>query len=415
MTDKSAEHKIRVMVVDDVETSRDTLARLLSFESDMDVVGTAATGTEAIEMSEQLKPDVILMDINMPDMDGLTATEEITRNIATSVVMISVQSDRDYIRRALQVGASDFLPKPPSAEELYEAIRRAYDRKPEPVSPPPGIGGKSKPAKAGKVVVVYSPQGGAGVTTLAVSLAQGLMTKEERVVLIDANLQFGDVAIHLDLPNELNLLNLLNIGDEPDPDLIENVLTTHAGGVRVLAAPARPEEGETVQAENLVKVVRELSKNFAFTIVDTAPHLDDVTVSLFEIADMLVMVGVPTLPAVKNLRLTLDLIIKIDEIDNNKIVFVLNQVPSERRSGAIDPEAISNTLKLPVRSVIPFEPKAMRDAVNRGVPAIANARQTPGKELQTLVDDLRTILEPQEQVEEAIAEPEEEKKSRRWF
>jgi hypothetical protein len=57
----------------------------------------------------------------------------------------------------------------------------------------------------------------------------------------------------------------------------------------------------------------------------------------------------------------------------------------------------------------------MRDAVNRGVPAIANARQTPGKELQTLVDDLRTILEPQEQVEEAIAEPEEEKKSRRWF
>ena len=69
--------KIRVMIVDDVSETRENVRKLLQFESDVDVVGVARTGKEAIQISQDLNPDVILMDINMPDMDGISATEAI--------------------------------------------------------------------------------------------------------------------------------------------------------------------------------------------------------------------------------------------------------------------------------------------------------------------------------------------------
>ena len=97
--------KIRIMIVDDVVESQKNLSRLLSFEPDMEVVGFASTGLQALEESQKILPDVILMDINMPDMDGITATQEITKIVPCSVIMISVQSDRDYMRRAMRAGA----------------------------------------------------------------------------------------------------------------------------------------------------------------------------------------------------------------------------------------------------------------------------------------------------------------------
>lgn len=160
--------KIRIMIVDDVVESQKNLSRLLSFEPDMEVIGFASTGLQALEEAQKILPDVILMDINMPDMDGITATQEITKLIPCSVIMISVQSDRDYMRRAMRAGAVDFLPKPPSAEELYATVRNAHERRPSFSAPTTQGGGEKNlndmPQVSGKIVVVYSPQGGAGVT-----------------------------------------------------------------------------------------------------------------------------------------------------------------------------------------------------------------------------------------------------------
>ena len=120
--------KIRVVIVDDVSETRENVKKLLQFESDVDVVGIARTGKEAIQISQELSPDVVLMDINMPDMDGIAATEAIrARQPAVQVVILSVQSDQNYMRKAMLVGARDFLTKPPMGDELISAIRRAGD------------------------------------------------------------------------------------------------------------------------------------------------------------------------------------------------------------------------------------------------------------------------------------------------
>src|SRR5512144_330619 len=118
--------KIRVMIVDDVSETRENVRKLLQFESDVDVVGAARTGKEAIQLTQELNPDVVLMDINMPDMDGISATEAIrSKQPAVQVVILSVQSDQNYMRRAMLAGARDFLTKPPMGDELISAIRRA--------------------------------------------------------------------------------------------------------------------------------------------------------------------------------------------------------------------------------------------------------------------------------------------------
>ena len=85
--------KIRVMIVDDVSETRENVRKLLQFESDVDVVGVARTGKEAIQLSQELNPDVVLMDINMPDMDGISATELIrSKQPAVQVVILSVHA-----------------------------------------------------------------------------------------------------------------------------------------------------------------------------------------------------------------------------------------------------------------------------------------------------------------------------------
>ena len=121
-----AQNKIRVLIVDDISETRENIRKLLQFESNVEVIGGARTGREAIEMADQYEPDVILMDINMPDMDGIQATERIRRKHSwVQIVILSVQGDPNYMRRAMLAGARDFLTKPPTIDELISAIHRA--------------------------------------------------------------------------------------------------------------------------------------------------------------------------------------------------------------------------------------------------------------------------------------------------
>ncbi len=117
--------KIRVLIVDDIAETRENIRKLLQFEPDIDVVAMARTGREGIQLSKEYKPNVVLMDINMPDMDGIQATEVIVKEVPIAqIIIVSVNSDTDYLRRAMLAGARDFLSKPPSADELINTIRR---------------------------------------------------------------------------------------------------------------------------------------------------------------------------------------------------------------------------------------------------------------------------------------------------
>src|SRR5439155_17928874 len=120
--------KIRILVVDDIAETRENLAKLIGFEADMTIVASADGGNQAVEFAKKERPDVILMDINMPDMDGITATEIIANTVPESpIIMMSVQGEQDYLRRSMLAGAREFLVKPFSADELINAIRHVHE------------------------------------------------------------------------------------------------------------------------------------------------------------------------------------------------------------------------------------------------------------------------------------------------
>lgn len=118
---------IRVVIVDDAPRTVDNLKRLLSFESDIEVAGAALTAHGGIDAAREFQPDLVLMDVNLPDLDGIQATEIMSAELPLiPVILISVQEDREYLRRAMQAGARQYLVKPFSADELTTAIRRVH-------------------------------------------------------------------------------------------------------------------------------------------------------------------------------------------------------------------------------------------------------------------------------------------------
>jgi len=119
------EDKIRIFVVDDHRVIRQGLFALLSFHSDIEMVGEAADGQEAVDKARQLHPDVILMDINMPGMDGIQATRIIHSELpGVRIIGLSMHDKQDQADQMIQAGASAYCSKDGSTDELLSAIRR---------------------------------------------------------------------------------------------------------------------------------------------------------------------------------------------------------------------------------------------------------------------------------------------------
>ena len=124
-TSRTAE-PIRVVVVDDHQIVRDGLVALLGALDGLEVVGTAADGKEALHVVTETSPDVVIMDIQMPELDGIEATRFITgRQPAPRVVMLTMNEDDDTVLSAIRAGASGYLLKGSSATEVQNAVRAA--------------------------------------------------------------------------------------------------------------------------------------------------------------------------------------------------------------------------------------------------------------------------------------------------
>lgn len=118
--------KIKVLVVDDHTVVRDGICALLALTGDIEVVGEAANGSESLKMVKELKPDVVLMDISMPIMDGLEATRRICKEFPTKVLVLTQYDDKEYVFPVIQAGASGFISKVAASSELASGIRAVY-------------------------------------------------------------------------------------------------------------------------------------------------------------------------------------------------------------------------------------------------------------------------------------------------
>jgi DNA-binding NarL/FixJ family response regulator len=114
-----------LLIVDDHEITRSGLCRMLASEPDLAVIGEAGSGRESVELSCQLRPNLVLMDIRMPDVDGITVTRAIKQQCPqTSVIMVTIYENPDYLNQALKVGAAGYLLKDATKQQVVQAVRQ---------------------------------------------------------------------------------------------------------------------------------------------------------------------------------------------------------------------------------------------------------------------------------------------------
>lgn len=405
--------QIKILLVDDMPEAREGIKKLLQFEQEFKVVGSASNGREGVQQAKELQPDIVIMDINMPDMDGLEAAALITKALPmVGVIMMSVQDDTDYLQRAMMAGARFFLTKPPDMDKLYTTIRAVYNQYKPLRDQFAAIRSGAIPIleernedegggdRAGHLIVVYSPTGGAGCTMLATSLASGLMKEGIKTLLIDGDIQFGDVGAFLDIRSQSTMQEVIENVDEFDIDFFESIIMTHNSGMKVLLAPPRPAMGFEIrdnQPEAVGQMIDQIVNYYDFVVVDTNSSIDTITASLFERAAKIVLLVNPSLPSIKNTRLVIDWLDSVG-LAPEKVCVVLNKAINDPRmaKGVPSAEKIQAYLKRPIEGVIPVvDDRIILNAINKGIPVIASDRDTsksPIKEMMTLSNHLYRVL-----------------------
>ena len=418
---------INVLIVDDISSTLDNLRKLLAFEDDIKVVGTASNGKEAVEQAKLLGPDIVLMDINMPGMDGIQAAEILASEAPSSpVIIMSVQGERDYLRRAMQSVAREFLIKPFSGDELIASVRRVHQleqRKEmysrvateaaavaapvEAAVAPDAVDDVAEapdsddsvvveaPAEVvplpqrhvyGELLVLYGGKVGVGKSVLACNLACALAKETgAKVALVDLDLQFGDIGVLLNVPQTQSIADVVDSIDTADADFLNDIMPEGPAGIRVLPAATSPELADLVTPEHVQKIIGELRHMFDFVVVDTSSHLGDITLAALDLASRVILVTALSIPSVKNAKLALRLFETLS-IPSSSITLVLNRCEAHTE---FNKDSIESHLKFPVAIQLPHDPRTVVNSINRGVPfVVANPESEASQKIRQLVAQL---------------------------
>ncbi len=410
--------QIRVLVVDDIPETRDHLTKLLGFESDIDVVGSAASGREALEMAARLVPDVVLMDINMPDMDGIAATEQLASVVpGAAVVMMSVQGEADYLRRSMLAGAREFLVKPFSSDELTASIRQVSARERDKQSrmavtsmaTATATNGtrSSEPGEPGSIVAIFSPKGGVGRTTVAVNLAVAAATElGKKVVIMDGSFQFGDVGVLLNLnPKSKSIADLIPELEAGELDSIDTFLINHTAGIRVLLAPPSPETAEMITASGVKKVLERLRADHDLVVVDCTSYFNDTTLAILDAADVILTMLSLEITSIKNMRLFLEVAEQLG-YEKGKVRLVLNRADSALGIRVAD---VEHSIGRKVDETVVSDGRSVVYALNRGVPFFLSNREAQVS--QDILRLARSVVSGQSQTDTVEAGKSTQKKS----
>jgi len=366
---------IKVLVADDSEETRELIIQLMDLSEKLTLFGQASSGMEVLEILKNGQPDIVLMDINMPGINGLEATERISRLYPNlMVIMMSVQGETEYLRKAMMSGAREYLVKPFNLELLEETLCTTFENEIERKrqirlrDDENSLQGKSQ------LHVFFSTKGGVGKSVIALNTALALAAQNTgKVVLIDLDLQFGDLGI---LTNKKPVRTISEAIEESalgDSELLNGFLES-VNGIDLLMAPKKPEMAEYVTELHLQTLIKTLKKTYRYILIDTSVSFNEITLSTLDQANRIHFVTTMDLLSLKNTKLGMDVLRSLHHLD--KVDVVVNRAMQKFDITAQDVEKF---LGIKPAAYLPEEDKIMMESVNQGIPVMTEKKYKASK------------------------------------
>ena len=342
-------------------------------------LGTALATAAQFDAIEQLvralRPGRPVVAVFGPGLASAYGFEQVHRLVTThpelGAIFAVEEVSTPLLQAALRAGARDTVAAA-DADALGEAVDRVGGLLAGGPSRVPAV--PSTRSSPGRLVVVYSPKGGTGKSTVAINVAVALTHHtDQRVALVDADVNFGDVAVLLGLPPQQTVLDAVAAAQYGDVELVRTMLNRHqSSGLLVLPAPTEPMLAGGVMPAELVAVCEALQSWCGFVVVDLPAQLDDVASGLIEAADQVLLVGGMDIPSVKNLKIGMQ-VLDLLAIAGSKTHLILNRANTQVK---LDVTEVEQVLGLQARFPIPSD-IAVPISVNAGVPVVEHAPTAP--------------------------------------
>ncbi|MFZ1288272.1 MAG: AAA family ATPase [Candidatus Phosphoribacter sp.] len=318
-------------------------------------------------LSADAQEDVVVVG---PDIE-LDAACELTERLrvehaAMGVILLRRRLDVHVMAQALRAGAREVVATD-DLPALGDAIRRSRELSFKLRGIGPGA-----TSKVGKIVTVFSAKGGVGKTTISTNIGAYLASRGQRTLLVDLDLDFGDVGISLQLLPQRSMADLINMAGHLDEQGLASVVTKHSSGLDTICAPAEPGEADRITATLVAELLRVARQVYEFVVIDTPPALTEHVLTAFDVSDVLLLVATLDLPALKNLRLTLDTLDLLGSPREARHV-LLNRSDS---NVGLRAEDVMPTIKQEIAAMVPSS-RDVPASINRGVALVLDDPRHP--------------------------------------
>ncbi len=398
-----------VVVVDRNDTDRAATKEMLANSGRVHLVGAVRDASE-LNRYMTAEPDIVLLDVGDDPLEVPAIIRQVHDISPRCQVVLTTPSEITFdLSRAMLAGARGMISKPIAPGELLGVIHDVYEaeqlrlRRMEDYAKT-----NANQGRAGEIITVFSPKGGVGCTTIASNLAIALSNiTKSKVALVDFSLQFGDVAVLLNLHSSHGIHELMRAIDDLDAKILEDVMVKHSSGVRVLLPPPSLDLVEEVATDGMVAVLKALRKNYDYIVVDTWHSIEDATLAILDLSNTLLLVTTPEVPSLRNTRRLLDLIRDRPDL-KGKVQIVLNRYPSK---SAVGMKEIESSLGLKPLGTIPSDGNLITTAINEGVSFLLK----PSAAANSLIALANSLAQPRMARGEQQQPAEEKKRAMKLF
>ena len=377
---------VAVAVVDTDQAARSRLAMQL---------GQGATPFGSLnELASRLtgQPVVLVLGPSFAAGSDLASVEQLLNaRREVGAIMVTTQLTTELLQQALRSGVKDVLQAPIEPAQLAEAVSRAAASLSyvAPAAPVDSVS-YAEDGELGQVITVFSTKGGAGKSVIASNLAVILAIRSEKpVVLIDADLQFGDIAVMLKLSPQHTIVDAVSALDRLDVGFLGNLLAEHGpSGLLVLPAPLEPAFADQIGAAEMVRIVEILRSFCSFVVIDTPAYFNDVVLGLIEISDDVLLVAGMDIPNIKNVKIGLQTL-RLLNTPMEKLRLVLNRANSKVK---LDVGEVERTLGVQADALIPSD-VVVPQSVNKGEAVVLTA---PKSSVSKALEEMADLFAPSE-------------------